>query len=541
MTLLKGLKALWAASKGFRGRVLLDFLCGIVCVSSSLGFVWCTKRLVDIAVGKAEGLCMGIVLMAVLMLTGILFRAVETKIAALNVVSMRNSLRRRYFSLLMNSIWSGREKLHSGDAVNRVEEDVRVLADMLCRGIPGALLTGVQLVCAFTMLCLMQWQLACIILVIMPVALIVSKFYFRRMREINRNIRQTDSKVQEHIQENLQHRIVLKSLDYVPSSIDSLDRLQTGLFSIEKERADLGMFSSVAVRLGFNGGYFAAFIWSIFGIIDGTVTYGMMTAFLQLVMQVQRPVVDLGRQIPAFISSLTSVERLDEIGSLDQEMTTEGEMLEGPVGVRFENVSFSYPDSDGMVLSGFSCDFRPGTMVSLRGETGIGKSTMLRLMMGFLRPDTGRVVIYNADKCLEVSPSTRCNFIFVPQGNTLMSGTIRDNLKIGNPSADETDMKRTLTAAAADFVFDLPDGLDTVCSEKGEGFSEGQAQRIAIARALLHPGSILLLDEPSSALDPSTEARLLTGLSALRGGRTMIMVTHRSGAMEIADDNVTLG
>ena len=425
--------------------------------------------------------------------------------------------------------------------MNRIEDDVRILSETVCRGVPGALLTALQLVCAFALLCAMQWQLALIVLFIMPVALIVSKVYFKRMRALNRDIRQTDSRVQGHIQENLHHRIVLKSLDNVPSSVESLDRIQSDLFDREKERADFNLFSSLAVRLGFNGGYFAAFVWSIFGIMDGTVTYGMMTAFLQLVMQVQRPVVDLGRQIPVFVTSLTSVERLLEIGNLEQESGEHFLLSDGPVGVRFENVDFSYPDSDEKVLSDFSCDFRPGTITALMGETGIGKSTILRLMMGFLKPDSGRVIVYDGSGEYPASPETRCNFIFVPQGNSLMSGTIRDNLRIGCGDATQQQMEQALRAAAADFVLDLPDGLDTVCSEKGEGFSEGQAQRIAIARALLHTGSVLLLDEPSSALDGATETRLFSGLSRMRDGRTMIMVTHRSGALSISDSCVTLG
>lgn len=541
MTTRGSIGALWRASAGFRGRIFLEFCCGLAGMLSSLGFVWSTKNLVDIATGTGEGIGAGIALMATLMLIGIVARLLQNRVGQLNLAALKNALRRKYFFLIMNSSWEGREKFHSGDAVNRIEDDVRILSETVCRGVPGALLTALQLVCAFALLCAMQWQLALIVLFIMPVALIVSKVYFKRMRALNRDIRQTDSRVQGHIQENLHHRIVLKSLDNVPSSVESLDRIQSDLFDREKERADFNLFSSLAVRLGFNGGYFAAFVWSIFGIMDGTVTYGMMTAFLQLVMQVQRPVVDLGRQIPVFVTSLTSVERLLEIGNLEQESGEHFLLSDGPVGVRFENVDFSYPDSDEKVLSDFSCDFRPGTITALMGETGIGKSTILRLMMGFLKPDSGRVIVYDGSGEYPASPETRCNFIFVPQGNSLMSGTIRDNLRIGCGDATQQQMEQALRAAAADFVLDLPDGLDTVCSEKGEGFSEGQAQRIAIARALLHTGSVLLLDEPSSALDGATETRLFSGLSRMRDGRTMIMVTHRSGALSIADSSVSLG
>jgi len=217
-------------------------------------------------------------------------------------------------------------------------------------------------------------------------------------------------------------------------------------------------------------------------------------------------------------------------------------------GVRFECVSFSYPDSVKPVLSGFSYDFRPGTRTAIVGPTGAGKSTMIRLLLSLLRPQSGSIVIYqenviegNPKNDVPISPATRCNLVYVPQGNSLFSGTVRENLLMGNPEATDEQLRSVLHIAAADFVFDLPGGLDAHCFEAGAGLSEGQAQRIAIARALLRPGSILLLDEFSSALDADTEITLMERLSSELPDHTMIFITHRDRIIDYCDSVLRLG
>ena len=236
----------------------------------------------------------------------------------------------------------------------------------------------------------------------------------------------------------------------------------------------------------------------------------MMTAFLQLVAQIQNPTIELSRQVPAFIRSTTSAERLAELCDEPTEPEENPVRLEGKTGIRIENLTFTYHESGQRIFSDFSHDFAPGSQTAILGKTGIGKTTLMRLILALTSPDSGRIMFYNEyGSEVPASQATRRNLSYVPQGNTLFSGTIRDNLRMGNPDAGDEEYSRALHLAAADFVMDLPDGLDTRCGEHGVGLSEGQAQRIAIARGLLRPGGILLLDEPSSSLDTETEKILL--------------------------------
>jgi ABC-type multidrug transport system fused ATPase/permease subunit len=234
-----------------------------------------------------------------------------------------------------------------------------------------------------------------------------------------------------------------------------------------------------------------------------------------------------------------------ELESLPQEEDTESVLLHAPAGVRLDNVTFAYPDSDRKIFNGFSFDFEPGSRTAIVGPTGIGKSTLIRLLLSLLKPQDGEISIYSQDsgqtRVESVSSATRCNLVYVPQGNSLFSGTIRENLLMGNPDATEQQMKDALHTAAADFVLDLPDGLDSQCAEGGAGLSEGQAQRIGIARALLRPGSILLLDEFSSALDAETETVLMERLTKSLPEHTMIFITHRDKIIDYCTSTLRLG
>lgn len=519
---------LWAASRGFRLSVVYCTLAGVFNVSVSLFFVFVCKHLIDIATGVSDdSLGTYIGWMAGCMCAQLLLSVIRSRQSSRAEIRMRNGLHGKLFAHLMESQWNGRERFHTGDLLNRIEADTASVTDTVCRTVPTVLVTIFQLGGALYFLSRLDMRLTGILIFIMPMAILFSKSYVRKMRRMSREIRETDSRIQSHMQENLQHRIIVRTLEYTRQAVEKLGTLQTSLQGQVYRRTDFSAFSRSMVQIGFMTGYAVAFLWGVFGLRDGTVTFGMMAAFLQLVSQIQRPMVDMSRQIPVFIRVFTATERLAELTSLPLERQGKSVRLTGNLGIRISHVRFSYPDSGREVLAGFSHDFRPGSLTAIVGETGVGKSTLIKLILALDQPKEGNIVIYNEQEVVTASPQTRCNLSYVPQGNTLFSGTIRDNLLIGNPNATEADMRSALHTAVADFVFSLPDGLDTVCGEQGMGLSEGQAQRIAIARGLLRPGNILLLDEPSSALDGETEHELLKRLAAEVKDKTVVMITHR--------------
>lgn len=521
-------------------------LCHLLIAGCAIGFVYVSKKLVDVAVALFEGrdLMNGLPLWAALMIGIVVLRiginALRTYLQTTTEIKLKNSLRRRIFDILLHLQSNGGTRHHSGDMLNRMQEDVRMVSSVLAGAIPNLLGTVLQFVAAFAFLVCLDMRLAFLIVIVVPVGILIGKFITGRIRNLTLDIRKSDSQVQAHLQESLQHITLLQSLEHTASSASTLDGLQSDLYGNELRRTRFSVISRICMSLALQAGHIIAFLWGVAGISTGTVTYGMMTAFLQLVGQIQRPLVEMSSQIPSIIHATASVDRIMELEALPQENVSEAHSLAGIVGIRFENVSFAYHESSNMVLDGFSYDFKPGSRTSIIGPTGVGKSTMIRIMLSLLKPVKGKVMLYSASEQVEVSPATRCNLVYVPQGNSLFSGTIRDNLLMGNPEATEEQMSYALHTAAADFVFDLPGGLDTQCFESGAGLSEGQAQRIAIARALLRPGSILLLDEFSSALDAETENVLLERLTSSLPDHTMIFITHREKIIDYCDSVIRL-
>ena len=541
MRIIDGIKWVWDASSGYRKLILLSMLCGMFRMAVSLAFVWLCKYVIDVATHQTAGsLSHGICLMVGCILLQLSLSAVSSRLYASTDVSLSNRMRSGLLTHLLKSRWNGRELFHSGDMLNRMEGDVSVVVRMMVGLFPSVGIVLSQLVGAAAFLLILDRRMAVVILLIMPVALVFSKLYMMKMRKITREIRETDSRVQSHMQENLQHRTLIAALERTPMILNTMGSLQLGLKRLVMQRNSYSVFSSVLVQAGFAFGYVVAFSWGVYGLNKGTVTFGMLTAFMQLVVQVQRPVVDLSKMVPSFINGLTSVERLNELYSLPLEEQGAPVQLAGPVGIRLEHVTFRYPGSEREVLHDFSHDFAPGSLTAVLGETGSGKSTLLRLLLALLQPAEGRILLYAGREERTASPLTRGNFIYVPQGNTLVSGSLRHNLQLGNPEATDEQMYAALHTAAADFVADLSEGLDTPCGEKGEGLSEGQAQRIAIARGLLRSGSIILLDEPTSALDAETTRLLLQRLTEKVGSKTLILITHQEQTARLCSHTVRL-
>ena len=537
----KYLRWLWSYSKGVRQALVWNVVLGIGTVGLNLLFIWLCKSLVDIATGNIQGniyLYSGIILLVVVM--RLAFSAISLRLENVTLAKLNFNIRSSLYSNLMQSRWMGRDDLHSGDTLNRLMSDVDKVADAICSELPSFVTTLFQIVAAFVFFCLLQWELAVVLILLIPAFMAFSKLFFRKMRVLTSRIRSSESKVQSHIQESLQHKTVVQSMETGEFMQDRLDSLQEVEYGQILDRTRFNIFARTMVGAAFNIGYIIAFLWGVFGIWKGSITFGVMTAFLQLVGQIQGPAVRLTRQVPAFANATASIDRLMALENSPKEEKGDPVVIPGVAGIRLENVTFRYDGEGRYIFKDFSFDFPPGSRTAIVGETGVGKSTLVRLMMALLEPQQGKVVLYGNGREAVASALTRRNLVYVPQGNSLFSGTIRDNLRLGDPDACEDDMKRVLEIAAAEFVFDLPDGLDTVCGEGGTGLSEGQAQRIAIARGLLRPGSILLLDEFSSSLDPDTEDRLMRNLIAGKDEKTMVFITHRQKISEFCKNTLSL-
>ena len=527
-------------------QLTVMMLCHILLAGCAIGFVYVSKKLVDVAVallagtGDVSGLRTWAACMIGVVLSRIFLNALRSYLQTTTEIKLKNSLRRRIFDILLHLQSDGGARHHSGDVLNRMQEDVRVVSSVFAGSLPNLAGTALQFVAAFIFLISLDARLALLIVVIVPAGLLIGKFITGRIRKLTLDIRKSDSQVQSHLQESLQHITLLQSLEHTESSASALDGLQTELYGNELRRTKFSVISRICMSLALQAGHVLAFLWGVIGISHGTVTYGMMTAFLQLVGQIQRPLVEMSSQIPSIIHATASIDRLMELEALPREAEVEPRFMDGLAGIRIEDVAFAYPDSSREVLHDFSFDFKPGSRTAIVGPTGVGKSTLIRIMLSLLRPQKGEVTLYSSSDNAPASPATRCNLVYVPQGNSLFSGSVRDNLLMGNPEASEEQLCDVLRIAAADFVFGLPAGLDTQCFESGAGLSEGQAQRIAIARALLRPGSILLLDEFSSALDAETETLLMERLTSRLPDHTMIFITHREKIIDYCTDVLRL-
>ena len=540
---MKYLSWLWNRTDGFRLNIALRIVFGVGRISLGLLMVWLSKRFIDetIRTGSQDDIVRMIALLVATVVGAIVLRIVFYYMTNVAMVRQSNRLRLQVFEgLFLRKLYAGAE-LHSGDVASRLSKDIESVSTTTMETLPQMIVTALQLVGAFL---LMRWfdpRLAWALLLLTPVAIVLGKLVSRKLRNMTLAIRERESKIQMQVQEGVEHNVLMRSLESENWVAGRLGDMQQHLESDVLRRTRFTTLSRFALGSAFGLGYLLAFIWGGLGLRDGAITFGMMTSFLQLVGQIQHPILSILNMVPQVVHTTASIDRLED---LEKSKEPEGDgtpmALEGSLGVRLENLHFGYAAGRHEVLEGFSHDFEPGSKTAIMGKTGAGKTTLFRLLLGFVRPDSGRMLVYSSSEVCAIGKETRTNFVYVPQGNTLLSGSVRLNLQLAKPDASEQEMLQALHAACADFVLDLSDGLDTEIGERGRGLSEGQAQRIGIARSLLRPGNVWLFDEVSSSLDESTERELFERLFATYPDKTMIFVTHRSAMSEICDEVVRL-
>lgn len=531
---------LWLAWKGNRTQAMINAIIGLLGVMVSLTVVWGMQHAIDVSSHVISGsIVMAVVVLGILFFADFGLHVASIWVRNLLGIKAQNRMQQQLLDRMLRSEWKGRDSYHSGDVLNRLEFDVTNVVTFLTETIPNSLSTLTLFIGAFTYLALMDWRLAIVIIAMVPFFILLSRVYVRQMRRLVKDVRTSDSKVQSVLQESIQHRVLIKTLESDDFIVNRLETTQNKLRKKVVKKTKFSIFSSTVLQFGFVLGYLIAFAWAAFRLSAGTLTFGGMTAFLQLVNKIQSPARQLTQLVPAFVSVFTAAERLMELEEVPLEKQGDAIELEAPCGIKLNNISYQYFDADTPVIKDLSFDFHPGSCTAVLGETGSGKTTLIRILLALLKPTSGSVEIYGREERMELNPLMRTNFVYVPQGNTLMSGTIRENLKMGKENATEEEMNKALKKSCADFVLNLPDGLDTVCSEQGGGLSEGQAQRIAIARSLLRDKSIMIFDEATSALDPETEKQLLKNILA-HHDKTVIFITHRPAVVEYCNQVLTI-
>ena len=532
---MKYLVWLWHNSLGIRWNTLVRIVTGIGQVVLGLTMVWLSKRFIDetIRTGSADDVLQMVTWLVLTVVGGVVLRQVGYWLTTTAGIRQTNALRLRIFSSLFRcQLFTGQE-LHSGDVTSRLAKDIEQVCTVCTDTLPQMAITMIQLCGAFL---LMRWfdaRLAWALLLLTPLAIVFGKLIARRLRQMTLDIRQDESRIQMQVQEGMEYNAVLRSLGSEQWVTDRLDTMQQRLRGNVMRRTRFTVVTRLIMGCVFGLGYLMAFVWGGIGLRNGTITFGVMTSFLQLVGMIQHPILQLLNMVPGMIHSTASIDRLEELeGSTETRKSggTEARKFRGTEtrgSIRIKDLTFRYADGDCDVISHFTHDFKPGSKTAIMGETGIGKTTMFRLLLGLIEPTNGTVAV-GGELC------------FVPQGNTLMSGTIRYNLQLAKPDAGDDELREVLHTACADFVSDLPEGLDTELGEHGSGLSEGQSQRIAIARGLLHGGDIFLLDEISSALDEKTEQVLYHRLFDRYPDKTVLFITHRTMVSEYCDDIIDM-
>jgi len=449
-------------------------------------------------------------------------------------------IRKQVYEKIINSHWMDVKKYHTGDLMTRLTSDAGNIADGIIGTIPNIIILAIELVLVFFTLFHYSPLLACFALLVAPVAGIVSWWFGKKLKRLQLKVQESEASYRSFLQESLANLLVVKSFSNEEYSANRLTTLREERFHWVFQRAKMGLASSTSMSLAFQLGYIVAFTYGAILVSKELISYGIMSVFLTLVNRVQSPIMGLAHQIPKVVSVLASAGRVMELQSIPLEEKQEVQIQTEAIGVNVQNLTFGYTEEP--VLENVSLNIKPGEFVAIIGESGVGKTTLVRLMMSFMSDMQGDVSFYNSyGESVRSNAGTRSFIAYVPQGNTLFSGTVRDNIRMGNLEATEEEMYEALRLSAGyDFVIGLPKGIDTVIGERGHGLSEGQAQRIAIARAFVRKSPFLILDEATSSLDEATELAVLEGLQRLEPKPTCLIITHRKSVLQYCDREIKI-
>lgn len=532
-------KWLMKYSKPYMGRITLMMVFSIMSTVVSLWMVQISKNIIDNATGGNKFVTLLIVyfcLMIAMQVVGI----ISTLLSAILSERFSFGIRKQIYDKIIRSHWMDVKRYHTGDLMTRLTSDAGAIADGIIGTIPNIIILFVELLMVFVTLFIYSPMLAIFAMLVAPVAALVSLFLGRKLKKLQVKVQESESNYRSFLQESLANLLVVKSFSNEDYSVDRLTTLREERFKWVFKRTKMSIASSTVMSMTFQLGYIVAFAYGAWQISTGQITYGTMTVFLTLVNRVQSPIIGLAQQIPRVVSVLASAGRVIELQNIPVEERLPEIVTSDKIGVGIENLTFGYTDE--IVLDNVSLNIKPGEFVAIIGESGIGKTTLLRIIMSFMGNYTGKVDFFDEKGLTDPANANTRRFIsYVPQGNTLFSGTVRENIRMGKLDATDEEMLDALKLSAGyEFVKELPNGLYTVIGERGHGISEGQAQRIAIARAFVRKAPLLILDEATSALDENTEKEVIKGLQQLEPRPTCIVVTHRKSILAYCDREIKI-
>ena len=538
----------WMLEKASTRKFSIIFLILIYAVLAVLGVSMSvfSKNLIDSAVsGDVSGIFI-FALIITLSALGVILLNLLCRVLVFNIdAKLEITIKTELFKKIMDKNFSDITKYHSGEVLNRLTADVSVVTGTITTFFAQISFLILKLAGVFTVLFFIDWQFALVFLVGGILIFSVTQFFKKRMKNLHKAVQETDGKVKSFLQETVESMLVVKVFNAGKKVVNNAFNLQQENYKEKRKRNYISIFATTGFSLVFTFGYFFAMIWGAYGIFSGELTYGSLTAVLSLVSQIQGPISSLSGIIPQYYSALASAERIMEIANLPDEPISEntlpvGTLYEKMSAVCFDHITFGYTDEN--VFEDASLTVNKGDYVVVTGISGIGKSTLTRLLLCVYKPCKGSIYLSLSDGGrVNVDGSLRRMFAYVPQGNFLLSGTIRENIAFMRPDAtDDEIMEAAKISCAYDFISKLPNGLDTKIGEKGNGLSEGQVQRIAIARALICNSPVLILDEATSALDENTEMQLLNNLKNYRSDITCILISHKTAAFKICNKEVKI-
>lgn len=565
---LKPSKDLWIKIKwmGSYAKPAIPFLIFSIVVNvifALIGIynVTVSKSLIDSAIsGDSEGTIRWLIVMLVITLISMLSTPITSFMSTHSSTKLTQNIQRKIYQHIQCSDWLEQSKFHSVSLLTRVTSDVSNISSAILGTIPSLVSLTVTLFGSFYTLISWAPSIAFAAVFIGPFLILVGKYFSSKLKDLYKEAQEEDVKYRSFMQESIQNIMIVKTFCMEKVNMHRLIEIQNNKYKIAMSNTRLSTMTSMSMSFCSSLAYFTIFTWGVLNIAKGISTYGTFTGMLQLYSKVQAPFSSLASMIPGLISTIAAAERLMEIEAIPVEKMADEKELDNITSLEialdsisnkvssnfnkpnivFDNVSFAYKANNN-ILNNINLTIESGETIAFVGPSGEGKTTIIRLILSLINPTEGNVLLSEGDLVKEINRNYRELISYVPQGNTLFSGSIRDNLKYGNPNASDDEIKVALSnACALDFVNELEDGLDTMIGEKGVGISEGQAQRIAIARSFLRERPILILDEATSALDPETEVNVLKAVRALPTKPTCIIITHRPSALNICNRIIKL-